>query len=373
MNYTRHVSDYSISAHEIFTAMQEGKEPFVQSIPDHSYIAYVDNLTNETRPQVIQQIIDAAIAQSGEVLHRKRMAFDEGKDVSDYTVFMQDVVVFKDSVIEIYEKLKQICAIVISKNEAVTGAIKTLVEEIRGAYVPPKEERTFYMIGQNRNGYELQKLEINSQLDPEVIQTNYVDEFSEISQKMIKLIEDDKRGLVLFHGLPGTGKTTYIKYLVNGGYDRKVVYVPPHLANVLGNPDFVTFVREQLSDSVLIIEDGEEILRDREAQTSPAVSNLLNISDGIMGDALNILIVCTFNCNVEFIDKALLRPGRLKLKYEFGKLTYQKANALAKKLYGETVELPKQAYTVAEVYNHGETLDYSPKKEKPAMGFVSAK
>lgn len=69
------------------------------------------------------------------------------------------------------------------------------------------------------------------------------------------------------------------------------------------------------------------------------MSNLLNISDGILGKALNILIIATFNMDRQFIDKALMRKGRLVAEYKFGELTVDKATALVKKLHGEEAEL----------------------------------
>jgi hypothetical protein len=45
------------------------------------------------------------------------------------------------------------------------------------------------------------------------------------------------------------------------------------------------------------------------------------MTDGLMADALQITIIFTFNCNVEEIDPALLRPGRLKMRASFERLT----------------------------------------------------
>ena len=80
-----------------------------------------------------------------------------------------------------------------------------------------------------------------------------------------------------------------------------------------------------------------------------AVSNLLNISDGLLADFLNVQLICTFNSPLTMVDSALMRKGRLIAKYEFGKLSVAKAQALSKH-FGHDVEIIKPM-TIAEVAN----------------------
>jgi predicted AAA+ superfamily ATPase len=347
-------------------------------MPAHSYIGYVTDIASEdAKKSLIDAVIDK-LESLGYMEHSSQdMFYDEDlfEEVSDYTVYYQRVILFRDNrgfylTLEIFEKKKETCLIVLAGSDETFKPLKELVEDFRKNTPKPKKEKTFYTIGQSSHGFQLEELTIKSEIDPDVIQTNYEDDFAGVHQSMESLILEDKRGLVLFHGSPGTGKTTYIKKLINAGYDRKVVYIPPHLANSIADPGFVSFVREELSNSVLVIEDAEDILRAREGNNqATAVSNLLNITDGILGEAYNVLIVCTFNSEESFIDAALLRKGRLKLKYEFKRLPYEKAYALAKKIHGDSVyvEFRKDGYSVAEIYN----LDYEPtiQQEKPKVSF----
>ena len=62
------------------------------------------------------------------------------------------------------------------------------------------------------------------------------------------------------------------------------------------------------------------------------VSALLNITDGLLSDWLNIQLICSFNSDISKIDSALMRKGRLIAKYEFKELEVEKANALSLKL-----------------------------------------
>lgn len=50
------------------------------------------------------------------------------------------------------------------------------------------------------------------------IEDNYNDDFKEINQTIIKMLsKKNNKGLVLLHGKPGTGKTSYIRYLISSG------------------------------------------------------------------------------------------------------------------------------------------------------------
>lgn len=368
--YTRHVSDYSISAHETFCTV-------TGDMPKHSYIGYIVDIPSpESKNALLESIVSKIQEHGYSDVATRDMFYDETlfDQVSEYTVYYQKVSLMKAAdkhlALEIFEKKKETCVIILSDSPDTFEDVKGIIENFRKNTPKPKKEKTFYTIGQSSHGFQLEELTIKSEIDPDVIATNYEDDFPSVNATMEELITTDKRGLVLFHGDPGTGKTTYIKKLINSGYDRKVVYIPPHLANSIADPSFVSFVREELSNSVLVIEDAEDILRSREGNgQATAVSNLLNITDGILGEAYNVLIVCTFNSEESFIDKALVRKGRLKLKYEFKRLPYAKALVLAKKIHGDDVvlDVKKEGYSVADIYN----LDYEPLKqpERPKVSF----
>ncbi|HLG36007.1 MAG TPA: AAA family ATPase, partial [Bacteroidia bacterium] len=84
---------------------------------------------------------------------------------------------------------------------------------------------------------------------------------------------------------------------------------------------------------VLLIEDAEPLLAKRqEGVRIQGVTNLLNMSDGILNDMLNLQIICTFNVDLRKLDSALLRPGRLIARKEFKPLGELDANILAQRL-----------------------------------------
>src|SRR4029077_15124738 len=114
----------------------------------------------------------------------------------------------------------------------------------------------------------------------------YEDDFKETDDMIRKrLSQKNDKGIVLLHGLPGTGKTTYLRYLV-GKIKKRVLFLSPSVAGNLMNPDFIELLIDN-PNTILIIEDAENIITDRRVTQSSAVSNLLNVSDGLLSDFLN--------------------------------------------------------------------------------------
>ena len=118
-------------------------------------------------------------------------------------------------------------------------------------------------------------------------------------------------------------------------------------------------------NSVLIIEDAENVIMDRKLSGNASVSNLLNVSDGLLADFLNVQLICTFNNSLTLVDNALLRKGRLIAKYEFRKLGVSKAQKLSNHLGFE--QIINRPMTIAEITNPGEQDVVQPRTE--ILGF----
>jgi ATP-dependent 26S proteasome regulatory subunit len=119
-------------------------------------------------------------------------------------------------------------------------------------------------------------------------------------------------------------------------------------------------------NSILVIEDAEKILTSREDEKNSAVTTLLNLTDGLLSDCLNIQIICSFNTDISRIDSALLRKGRLIAKYNFKPLAVKKANALARSLglnshFSEPTKL-------TDIYNDAD-IGFEAQETKMAIGF----
>ena len=195
---------------------------------------------------------------------------------------------------------------------------------------------------------------------------NYNDDFITIHETILKkLSKKDEKGIVILHGKPGTGKTSYIRYLINI-LKKNIIFVPASLADQLTSPHFIPFLIQN-KNSILIIEDAENIVINREENQTSTVSALLNISDGLMSDFLNIQIICSFNIDINKVDSALLRKGRLIAQYEFKELDAYKAQLLSNQLGFQTII--EKPMSLTDIYNQVE-IDFAfQQPQRAKIGF----
>jgi hypothetical protein len=228
-----------------------------------------------------------------------------------------------------------------------------------------EKENNIALVIQTNRGYDTTTFELPKQkLD---IELGYGKSFKPIHEKIIhKLNEKKSKGLVLLHGTPGTGKTHYLKYLASKIKNKRVLFIPPFLADFITSPEMTPFLIQN-AGSVLFIEDAEKVITDRNTGGGNGVSNILNITDGILSDILNIQIVATFNMDKKKIDEALLRKGRLIAEHKFDALPVEDSQALIDHL-GFDYKTDKPM-TLTEIYNLSEVEYKSEEKSRQTIGF----
>lgn len=224
----------------------------------------------------------------------------------------------------------------------------SIIDEIKSNYA--KEEKRYDIkLLKSENGY-LDVEDFNLKIPEVDIELNYGKNFVRAHEKIIeKLNTNNESGIVLLHGDPGTGKTTYIKFVASLINNKDVIFIPPSTAEALSEPSIIPFLMDH-RNSVLIIEDSEKVISDREfGGSSIGVSNILNLTDGILGDCLNIQIIATFNMKKEKIDQALLRKGRLIAEHKFTNLSVDDSNKLLEHI-GKNIKVD-EPMSLADIYN----------------------
>jgi hypothetical protein len=137
--------------------------------------------------------------------------------------------------------------------------------------------------------------------------------------------------LILLHGQPGTGKTNFIKalgwewrdfcsldYIIDAEqFFEKPAYMIEVLSKDKGDNKF----------KLIIIEDADEFLKQNaKERQGQLMSRLLNLTDGILGQGLKVVLLITTNEPLSEIHEAVSRPGRCLANIEF--LPFNKQDAI---------------------------------------------
>lgn len=239
---------------------------------------------------------------------------------------------------------------------------KQVLEEIRDLFLSIKRDKnvsqSIGIIITQGAGLQVKTFEYSL---PEHSLIGYLPpETQDFHQSVVSQLDGkDGSGLYLMYGKPGTGKTSFIKDVLSKT-SKQALFISPFFTESLTSPDLISLLMNY-PDSILVIEDAETVLMERKADNASAVSNLLNLTDGFLADFLNLKIICTFNTELNNIDDALLREGRMKGMHEFTEMKPERASKIAEVL--ERDINPEEPMTLAEICaSKGHMHQFKPKK-----------
>lgn len=168
--------------------------------------------------------------------------------------------------------------------------------------------------------------------------------------------------ILLLIGPPGTGKTTFIRGLLQHSEASAIV---SYDANVL-EKDYVFANFIEGEKNVLVLEDADMFLKAR-AEGNTMMHKFLNVGDGLVTTRNKKLIFSTNLPSIRDIDPALIRPGRCYDIMHFEELTQEQAEKLATKV-GTKLNRERKSWSIADVFFEQNTNMKKPIERK--MGFV---
>ncbi len=317
---------YQYSIIDFHTMISENKKEFISEITykigDYFYIYF----TNKNDDIII----------SKNKKNKENYIFDNLYEM--YCIFFYPI---EDSIYfdkEVYDSIKQLLNSYLQKLEYANSSL--------------------YMISMNKYGsYELTGYELKENyklINPDI---HYGTGFQEFHKKLLNTLKKSDKGIVFLYGESGTGKTYYIKCLMNElkKIKKNIIYFPNAMIDSLSDPSIFTFLYDELSKYgnekfIFLLEDCEDYLLKRNHVNTKGLKiyDLLNASDGVMNELLNIQFIMTFNTDIINIDDAFLRPKRLIAKKEFKRLSIDESKKLAEFLH-LNINIDK-GYTLAELY-----------------------
>jgi hypothetical protein len=183
--------------------------------------------------------------------------------------------------------------------------------------------------------------------------------------------------LILWHGVPGAGKTHVVRALAwewRAWCDVHYVTDPEeffgraaYMLDVLLNDEYDD---DEDGDRwrVLVLEDtGELLSSDAKERTGQGLSRFLNVADGILGQGLRLRILVTTNELLRHLHPAVARPGRCAAAVQFEAFA---ADEAARWLAARGLHPEEKERTLAELYavTDGRTLEREQEQRKK-IGF----
>jgi hypothetical protein len=196
----------------------------------------------------------------------------------------------------------------------------------------------------------------------QAIAHNYPAEVARGIEALVRTVKPAARGrLVLWHGEPGTGKTTALRALIRAWepWCATQYVVDPeaffdrsrYIDELLTTP--VQDVDDEAAEAsgrwrLVVAEDADGFVHESARErVGPALARLLNLTDGLLGQGTNTLVVLTTNSPRAPVDPALVRPGRCLATVGFTRFEPDEARSWLP----EGSRGPNVPVTLAELYS----------------------
>ncbi len=241
--------------------------------------------------------------------------------------------------------------------ELANDTLKRLADQYSKPRTSEKRVPCFYLLTAGSDGLNAEPIKMARSfvMSGKTLELHYGADAVEFNQNLMKALRTQNGGATILRGACGTGKTSYIRHVMSKlCRTHKFYFLPMNAMRFLSEPDVVRFWLHENRDSapqtkkVIVLEDAEDVLMQRDVDNRKQASILLNVADGLLGDFLQMHLLCTVNAPIEKLDPAVVRPGRLLAFREFKRLSAEQAQRIAA---ARGITLPEQAdYSLAEIY-----------------------
>ena len=240
--------------------------------------------------------------------------------------------------------------------------------------VPERVSISFWMRGEL--GGDVRDRDIDAATFAEIA-GNYAAPVRAALEQLIARRAPERGRLILWRGEPGTGKSHALRALVRAWMPWCSAHFIMDPEELLGRGgaymlDVLTWDgADEDQWRLLILEDaGELITADARAMTGRALSRLLNVTDGLLGQGTRTMLLITTNEPVGRLHPATRRPGRCLADIEFTPLPPDEANAwLAARGHSRRVDRPTP---LAELFGEEGDRPLEAESAAPAFGFARA-
>jgi hypothetical protein len=210
----------------------------------------------------------------------------------------------------------------------------------------------FWMQGNRGGDVRVREIEAPSF---DTIGQNYTRPVREALQRLLLAQAPERGRLILWRGEPGTGKSHALRALIRAWASwcsAHFIVDPEELFGHAGAYMLDVLTWDGDDDDkwrLVILEDsGELIASDARTVAGQALSRLLNVTDGLLGQGTRTLVLITTNEPVKHLHQATRRPGRCLADVEFAALSTDEANTWLK-THGESRRVDRPT-TIAELY-----------------------
>lgn len=168
--------------------------------------------------------------------------------------------------------------------------------------------------------------------------------------------------ILLLIGPPGTGKTTFIRGLLQHAQISAIVTYDTAILSK--DYLFANFIEGDRN--VMIVEDADNFLGLR-SDGNDMMHKFLNVGDGLVTTKNKKMIFSTNLPSVRDVDPALIRPGRCFDILNFNIMNQEQATKLSTRLGIEYDTKPDGKYTIADIFHKQVEAPKSPKRK---VGFM---